>query len=114
MTTQKLHLFTAATALILGLIASNARAQEIVAAPTPAPATANASSEASDRAQIAAASSNALESLRQDLEGRTIDPSASGLTIGEFLNRTDGRERFTKSLRRAEQIGGPRWVNDQT
>src|SRR5689334_13538909 len=113
MTTKKLHLLTATAALILGVRTSHALAQEMVATPT-SPTTVNGSSDASDRAQIAAASGNAIESLRQDLEGRSIDPGSSDLTIGEFLNRTDGRERFAKTLRRAEQIGGPRWVDDQT
>src|SRR4051812_39472507 len=64
-----------------------------------------------ERAQIAAATANAFYTLRRDVEGRQISPD---LTVDEFLRRTEGREALTKALHRAEQIGGPRWIDDQT
>lgn len=79
----------------------------------PSPTSEVIQSEESARSQIIAASSNAMDSLRRDIEQRRIDPT-SNLTVGDFLDRTAGEDHLAKTLRRAEQIGGPRWVDEQT
>jgi hypothetical protein len=61
------------------------------------------------RAQIAAASSNALERLRQDVLSARISPN---LTVEDFIRRTGGKEDLDKILRNSQQIGGPRWIDD--
>jgi hypothetical protein len=61
--------------------------------------------------QVAAATSNAVASLRDQIAQQSM---ARNLTVGEFLNRTEGNDALNKTLQRAEQIGGPRWVDDQT
>lgn len=60
--------------------------------------------------QILAATNNAVDALCETLAAEQITPE---ITVKEFLEKTDGIERVTQTLRRSQQIGGPRWV-DQT
>src|SRR5438477_7624501 len=76
----------------------------------PATVSATAVSDA-EHAQVAAATANAFLTLRGDVEQSSITP---GLRVIDFLQRTDGQDAFNKALHRAEQIGGPRWLDDQT
>src|SRR4030095_875934 len=71
------------------------------------PTSAVVRSDESDRSQVTAATFNAVESLRQDSEQRRSDVS-SDLTVRDFLDRTSSEDQLVKTLRRAEQIGGPR------
>jgi len=67
-----------------------------------------------DRAREAmrdAAIRNAVASLREQVEQ---EPVGRNLTVGDLLKRTGGETELTKTLDRAELIGGPRWVDDQT
>lgn len=63
------------------------------------------------RAQTAAATSAAGTSLRSDIYAARITPT---LTVGQFIQQTDSEEAFAETLTRAQQIGGPRWIDDQT
>jgi len=63
------------------------------------------------RAQVAAATADALGSLERDVAGAAITPD---LTVEQFVEKTASRDALAKALRRAEQIGGTRWVDDQT
>jgi hypothetical protein len=62
------------------------------------------------RDQVAAANSRALDALRAQV---TAEPIAQGITVQNLLDRTGSAKTFMKTLARAQQLGGPRWV-DQT
>lgn len=62
-------------------------------------------------AQVAAANANALAILRSDICSARITPK---LTVGQFLEMTRSTESLQEMLGRARQIGGPRWIDDQT
>jgi len=100
--------------IALALAISGGAASSSFAAPagSSAPATVSAVAQPDmERAQVAAATANAFLTLRSDIEDDFITP---GLKVSEFLSRTNGREAFNRSLHRAEQIGGPRWIGDGT
>src|SRR3954466_157910 len=61
--------------------------------------------------QVSAATANAVEKIRADVEDEWLAPN---LTVADFLDRTGAAGELTNTLRRAEQIGGPRWLDDQT
>ena len=62
------------------------------------------------RAQINAATAAAFDGLhRQILAGRL----GSDLTVERFLDRYNAREQLNLVLASAQQIGGPRWLDDQ-
>src|SRR2546429_4620363 len=72
----------------------------------------NVSLESPVRAdQVSAATANAVDKLYGNISDEKLTPA---LTVGEFLNITSGRDRMTQTLRRGEQIGGPRWLDGQT
>src|SRR5438477_12535353 len=62
-------------------------------------------------AQIQAAAGDAVGRLRGDIEYQLLSP---GLTVGDFLARTDGWDRLANVLHQADQIGGPRWIDTET
>ena len=62
-------------------------------------------------AQVRAATADAVDRLRADIE---IQRDNSDLTIGDFLQRTSGWDPFLQALHRADQIGGPRWIDNET
>jgi len=64
---------------------------------------------ADDRTIVAAATANAVDSLRDDVAAARID---SRLTVADFLNQTNGNDELLKTLERAEQVGGPRFSTD--
>ena len=66
---------------------------------------------ANNRSVISAATANAVELLRAEVFAARITPD---LSVQQFVERTAGRDPLMAALRRAEQIGGPRWVDDQT
>src|SRR4051812_14278012 len=61
--------------------------------------------------QISAALANAVDKLHDDIADERLSPQ---LTVGEFLNRTNAHDRLLDTLRRGQQIGGPRWTDDRT
>src|SRR2546423_13722075 len=63
------------------------------------------------QARVSAAIANAVASLREQVEQ---EPIGRNLTVGDLLKRTGGEGELTRTLERAEQIGGPRWLDDQT
>lgn len=63
------------------------------------------------RAQVAAATADALGALQDDV---LSTPVTADLTVAQFVDKTDSREALVKALRRAELIGGTRWPDDQT
>src|SRR5438552_9030705 len=63
------------------------------------------------RDQIAAATGRALEALRGQVSAESIGPN---LTVQDLLDKTNGTKKLMQTLRRARQIGGPRWLDAQT
>lgn len=63
------------------------------------------------RAQVAAATNRAMQSLRADIMAARITPT---MTVGQFLEAIDWPDALDDVIQRAQQIGGPRWVDDQT
>jgi hypothetical protein len=64
-----------------------------------------------DRDKLAAATAAAVAGLKDAIARETVAP---GVTVGALLDRTKGHGRLLDALRRAEQPGGPRWVDDKT
>jgi hypothetical protein len=60
---------------------------------------------------VSAAVSSAVDNLNADVSARAI---RSDLTVNLFLDRTNAHPRLLAVLRRAQQIGGPRWIDPQT
>lgn len=63
------------------------------------------------RAQVAAATADALHTLEADVLSASVTPD---FTVEQFVDRTGSREALARMLRGAEQIGGTRWLDDQT
>ncbi len=63
------------------------------------------------RAQVAAATSNALAAIESKVLAASITPD---LSVHEFIDRTDSHALLAKTIGRAEQIGGTRWLDDKT
>src|SRR3954468_24416350 len=63
------------------------------------------------RDQAAAASRRALNSLRDQIGAESI---GQGLTGNDPLKKTGTAKTFPKTIARAQQIGGPRWIDSQT
>lgn len=80
--------------LVLLLVAAHARGQE----------TGN-----HDRVQ--AAYDNAMQSLRQQVDDVQIRPD---LTIADVIEKVGGEAELATILAKAQRIGGPRWLDDQT
>jgi hypothetical protein len=70
-----------------------------------------AQADKSRRDKVAAATAAAVNGLKEAVSKETVAP---GMTVGTILARTRAQEKFLKTLSRAEQPGGPRWVDDQT
>lgn len=78
---------------------------------TLAPGLAAGAADDPRRAQVAAATADALDALRDEILSA---PVTSEVTVEEFVARTDAHDQLAKALKRAEQIGGTRWLDDQT
>src|SRR6266545_774717 len=63
------------------------------------------------RDHIQAALNNAAASLRQQVEGVRL---SNDLTVGQLVNQLQAQEQLNNILSRAQQIGGTRWLDDQT
>jgi hypothetical protein len=62
-------------------------------------------------AQVAAATANAIEALRADVADERLSPK---VTVQDLLKKTDSSNELMKALRRAQRVGGARWIDDQT
>jgi len=63
------------------------------------------------RAQVAAANANAIDALRTEVYAV---PLSRGVTVRDLVERTGSQTDLNQILSRAEQIGGPRWLDGQT
>jgi hypothetical protein len=62
-------------------------------------------------AQVNAAVGDAVNRMRQDIE---TQPLSQDLTVADFLHQTGGRDELVQALHKADQIGGPRWIDGDT
>lgn len=67
--------------------------------------------DAAQIAQVDAARSDALEALRREILAAQILPDA---TVQTLVDRAGGQGLISKALTTAQQLGGPRWIDDQT
>ncbi|HZK82279.1 MAG TPA: hypothetical protein VFC46_14455 [Humisphaera sp.] len=63
------------------------------------------------RDQVNAATAQAFDSLRHEVLAIHL---ANDLTVGAFLDRCRANDQMDATLKGAEQIGGTRWLDDQT
>lgn len=84
-------------AFILILLSSLAGAAR--AAPDPA------------EAQVRAATKDAVANLYDEVSRA---PLTGGMSVGDFVRRTNSADELAKVLQRAQQIGGPRWIDENT
>jgi hypothetical protein len=63
------------------------------------------------QAEVAAAVADAQNSLRQQILATEIQP---GLTVGDLLARVGSAQTLQPAWTKAQQIGGTRWIDDQT
>ncbi len=63
------------------------------------------------QAKIDAANTTAVTALLADISRQPITQS---LSVREFLTGTKGTEALVATLKQADQIGGPRWIDEQT
>jgi hypothetical protein len=68
-------------------------------------------SDVARRDQVDAAQANAVQALHEEI-GRM--PLAQGLTVQDFLDQTCSSDELDKTLHRAQLVGGPRWLDEQT
>ncbi|HEX4795268.1 MAG TPA: hypothetical protein VH370_15840 [Humisphaera sp.] len=62
-------------------------------------------------AQIDAARSDAIDALRREILAASILPDA---TVQNLVEKAGGEGVISKALTGAQQMGGPRWIDDQT
>ena len=61
--------------------------------------------------QVAAAMADAVDNLQRQVLAASITPK---LTVHNLIDRIGGLDQLRQSLRAAEQIGGTRWLDEQT
>src|SRR5436305_12441299 len=62
-------------------------------------------------AQVDAARSDAIDALRREILAASILPDA---TVQNLVEKAGGEGVISKALTGAQQMGGPRWIDDQT
>lgn len=67
--------------------------------------------DASRRGQVDAATASAVAHLLTDIE---TQPLSADLTVKAFVDKTGSEPQLVAVLQQAQQIGGPRWSDDQT
>ena len=67
--------------------------------------------QSAQTAQVDAARSDALEALRREILSAQILPDA---TVQTLVDRAGGEGVLSTVLSKAQQLGGPRWIDDQT
>ena len=63
------------------------------------------------QAKVDAATQNALSGMMADVARQPITPK---LAVRDLLNSTNGADALMDTLKQADQIGGPRWIDEQT
>src|SRR5690349_15025028 len=63
------------------------------------------------RPQVLAATKDAVSNLLDEVARVPLNVR---LTVGDFLRQTRSTEEMVRVLQRAQQMGGPRWVDDHT
>ncbi|HZZ42017.1 MAG TPA: hypothetical protein VFE58_03705 [Tepidisphaeraceae bacterium] len=63
------------------------------------------------KSQVDAAVSNAVTGLYTDISHTSL---SSRLTVADLLDKVAGRDDLIHTLQTAQEIGGPRWLDDQT
>jgi hypothetical protein len=63
------------------------------------------------RSQVLAATKDAVRNLLDEVSRA---PLTRRLTVGDFLRETRSTDEMNKVLQRAQQMGGPRWIDDHT
>lgn len=63
------------------------------------------------QAKVSAATAAAVEGIVQDICAQSI---GSNLTVRELVTRTETLDDLRQAVGRAQQIGGPRWIDEQT
>lgn len=63
------------------------------------------------RDQVDAAQANAIGALREEIGRMSL---GNGLTVQDFLDQTGSADELDKTLQKSEQVGGPRWLDEQT
>src|SRR4051794_999613 len=63
------------------------------------------------RSQVLAATKDAVSNLLDEV---ARVPLNARLTVGDFLRQTRSTEEMVRVLQRAQQMGGPRWLDDHT
>jgi hypothetical protein len=67
--------------------------------------------ETTSRDRVQAAYDNAMQSLRQQVDDVQIRPD---LTVADLIEKVGGDDELATTLAKAQRIGGPRWLDDQT
>jgi hypothetical protein len=67
--------------------------------------------EEGGRSQVRAATADAVSNLLDEVSRASL---TRGLSVGEFLRRTNSTDELVKVLQRAQQVGGPRWIDEHT
>jgi hypothetical protein len=62
------------------------------------------------RAQIDAARSDAIESLKRQVIGAHV---TNDVTVEDLIEKVGGSAELDQTLAKAEELGGPRWLGDQ-
>src|SRR5436190_15838916 len=65
----------------------------------------------SQRSKIAAAQANAIDAIKQEVLRTPLDRR---LTVKDLIDKTGSDVDLTQTIQRAEQIGGPRWLDENT
>src|SRR5205085_2367012 len=63
------------------------------------------------RAQVAAATADGMGALEREVLSETITGT---LTVEQFIDEAHARDDLARVVRRAQQIGGARWLDDKT
>ena len=61
--------------------------------------------------QVDAATADAIESLQREIIVSHITPD---LTVADLVDRVGGGDELQKTIRGADQVGGPRWIGQET
>src|SRR5688500_2601084 len=69
-----------------------------------------AQSDEGAKLKVQAARANAIASLHRQIYSTKITPA---LSVREFIKQTGGQAILQRALDGAEQIGGPRWIDDR-
>jgi len=63
------------------------------------------------QAKIEAATNNAVNALMADVQRQ---PITNNIAVRDFVSRTQSEDALMATLREADQIGGPRWIDEST